>query len=330
MNFKTSFKLKLQQQKFDFDEQALLLFRYQAEHNPIYKDFLRYLNIQVDEIQFINQIPFLPIEFFKTQKVETGNFDAEVVFKSSGTTLQSRSQHFVASLAWYQLNSRIIFEQFYGSLTDYVVLALLPSYLEQGDSSLVAMVEYFITQTGQEQEGFYLHDHAALLRSIRDAKQKQKKVLLIGVSYALLDLAESVGGLEDFSGVIVMETGGMKGRRREMIREELHSQLKHGLGVDTIHSEYGMTELLSQGYSKGNGIFEAGSTMKILLRDLNDPLAIDGNLRSGGINVIDLGNIDSCAFIETKDIGKLYTDGSFEVLGRFDNSDIRGCNLMIG
>jgi hypothetical protein len=214
-------------------------------------------------------------------------------------------------------------------LQEYVVLALLPSYLQQGGSSLVAMVDHFIKRTGQVEEGFYLHDHQKLLQTLRQARQRGKRVLLIGVSYALLDLAGELQGLEDFSEVTVMETGGMKGRRREMIREELHAHLKAGFGVDNIHSEYGMTELLSQGYSKGEGIFRPGYTMRVLLRDLNDPFDIGPSHRSGGINVIDLANVDSCAFIETKDIGRMHEDNSFEVLGRFDNTDIRGCNLLV-
>jgi hypothetical protein len=329
MDFKTSFKKQLLQQEYNFDELALKLFNYQATHNNIYKAYLHYLGINPDAVKLLHDIPFLPIEFFKSQKVVTGQFEPEVVFTSSGTTQQHRSQHLLSSLEWYNLNAEILFEKFYGPLQDYVILALLPSYLEQGGSSLVAMVAHFIKQTRQQEQGFYLHDHNSLLQAIKNARQRNKKVLLIGVSYALLDWAEKLKGNENFTGCTIMETGGMKGRRREMIREELHDQLKKGFGVDTIHSEYGMTELLSQGYSKGDGIFWPGQTMKILLRDLNDPFDLKPGMRSGGINVVDLANIDSCAFIETKDIGRGQADGSFEVLGRFDNADIRGCNLMI-
>ncbi|MDX5346536.1 MAG: acyl transferase, partial [Hymenobacteraceae bacterium] len=239
-----------------------------------------------------------------------------------------RSRHFVADLGFYQKNAESIFERFYGKLTDFVILALLPSYLEQGGSSLVAMVQYFVERSGQEVEGFYLHNHRQLLQNIALAKKSGKKVLLIGVTYALLDLAEECQQV-DFSDVTIMETGGMKGRRREMIREELHEQLQHAFQVKAIHSEYGMTELLSQAYSFGKGIFHLPPQMQILLRDLNDPFDVSNKHRSGGINVIDLANVDSCAFIETKDIGKLHPDGTFEVLGRFDNSDIRGCNLLV-
>ncbi len=329
MDFKAQFKQQLLNQPTDFTQMALSLFRYQAIHNPVYSSYLQHLNVDPDKINNLEQIPFLPIEFFKQQMVATGGFEPEVTFLSSGTTQQARSKHYVADLGWYNAVTKHIFENFYGSLDQFVVLALLPSYLEQGGSSLVAMVDFFIKETGQQEEGFYLNNHSQLLQSIKSAKARGKKVLLIGVSYALLDWAEELKGKYDFSGVTIMETGGMKGRHREMVREELHSYLKKGFGVDAIHSEYGMTELLSQGYSKGDGIFYPGQTMRILLRDLNDPFDIGSHHRSGGINVIDLANIDSCAFIETKDIGKIHPDNAFEVLGRFDNSDIRGCNLMV-
>ncbi|MBC5774926.1 acyl transferase [Pontibacter sp. KCTC 32443] len=329
MDFKAQFKQQLHRQPVDFTQMALSLFRYQAENNPVYKAYLKHLHCQPDQINSLEQIPFLPIEFFKQQKVATGDFEPEITFLSSGTTQQTRSKHYIADLNWYNANTKYIFEHFYGPLEQYVVLALLPSYLEQGGSSLVAMVDYFVKQTRQHEEGFYLHNHSKLLQSITKARTRGKKVLLIGVSYALLNWAEKLKGKYDFSGVTIMETGGMKGRHREMVREELHSYLKQGFGVDAIHSEYGMTELLSQGYSMGEGLFKAGQTMQTLLRDLNDPFDIGSHHRSGGINVIDLANVDSCAFIETKDIGRQHEDGSFEVLGRFDNSDIRGCNLLV-
>lgn len=330
MNFKTQFINKMHHTGvIDFQEDALTLFNYQAAYNPLYKMFLGYLGIKPSHVKHLPEIPFLPIEFFKSHVVKTGEFEPEITFFSSGTTKMERSQHHVAEIDWYNSNSKRLFEQLYGPLSGYIVLALLPSYLEQGGSSLVAMVDYFIKETGQEEEGFYLRDHRKLLEVMHKSRETGKKVLLIGVSYALLDWAEELQGQEDFAGVIIMETGGMKGRRKEMIREELHARLMNGFGVETIHSEYGMTELLSQAYSKGNGIFEPGETMRILLRDLNDPFYKGEGLRSGGINVIDLANIDSCAFIETKDIGKMHPDGRFEVLGRFDNSDIRGCNLLI-
>lgn len=330
MNFKAQFVHKLHQAtEISFSELAMELYHYQAEHNPVYKLYLQNLGVAPQGVKELTEIPFLPIEFFKTHEVKTDSFEAEVVFLSSGTTKQNRSKHLLSDLGWYTHNTKLIFEHFYGPLQDYVVLALLPSYLEQGGSSLVAMVDYFIKQTGQQEQGFYLHEHNKLLETLKLARARGKKVLLIGVSYALLDWAHKLQGQEDFSQVIIMETGGMKGRHREMIREELHAHLKQGFGVTAIHSEYGMTELLSQGYSKGEGIFWPGYSMRILLRDLNDPFDIGPGHRSGGINVIDLANVDSCAFVETKDIGRMHEDGSFEVLGRFDNSDIRGCNLLI-
>ncbi|WP_299708280.1 acyl transferase [uncultured Pontibacter sp.] len=316
-------------QPFDFTETALALFRFQAEHNPVYRSYLQQFGKNTQKVSRLEEIPFLPIEFFKSHEVKTGDFEPEATFYSSGTTQMSRSQHLVASLDWYTQTTQRIFETFYGPLTGYVVLALLPSYLEQGGSSLVAMVDFFVKQSGQEEEGFYLRNHGQLLQTIKAVQQKGKKVLLIGVSYALLDWADELQGREDFSNVTIMETGGMKGRRREMIREELHDYLKRGFGMEAIHSEYGMTELLSQAYSMGDGLFHPGYTMRVLLRDLNDPFDIRPDMRSGGINVIDLANVDSCAFIETKDIGRMHQDGTFEVLGRFDNSDIRGCNLLI-
>lgn len=330
MDFKALHLQKLQtQQPFDFTETALALFRFQAAHCQVYEQYLQHLDCDPQGISRLQDIPFLPIEFFKTHAVKTGDFIPEATFYSSGTTQSTRSQHHVANLDLYLHTTQRIFEAIYGPLSEYVVLALLPSYLEQGGSSLVAMVDYFVQQTGQQEEGFYLRNHNQLLQSVKAAQHRGKKVLLIGVSYALLDWADELQGHEDFSHVTVMETGGMKGRRREMIREELHAYLKQGFGVEAIHSEYGMTELLSQAYAMGDGLFHPGYTMQVLLRDLNDPFTISPDLRSGGINVIDLANVDSCAFIETKDIGRMHENGTFEVLGRFDNSDIRGCNLLI-
>lgn len=316
-------------QSFGFEAVALEIFRFQAKANLVYKKYLQYLNVDPEAVFSLEKIPFLPIEFFKTQEIKTGAFEAETIFKSSGTTLQQRSRHLVADLSFYLHNAELIFRQFYGPLTDFVFLALLPSYLEQGESSLVAMVDHFINGSGQQEPGFFLDQFDVLKNAIKNARESGKKVMLFGVTYALLDLADNLGDA-DFSEVIIMETGGMKGRRKEMIREELHAVLKAAFKVPAIHSEYGMTELLSQAYSFGNGIFHTPKTMKILLRDMNDPFEINSNLRSGGINVIDLANIDSCCFIETKDIGKIHPDGTFEVLGRFDNSDIRGCNLLVG
>jgi hypothetical protein len=329
MNSKETFKNQIQNLRPDlFAEQALALFRFQARHNPVYRQYLAFLRVQPEKITHIYQIPFLPIEFFKSQQVKTGTFTPQVVYLSSGTTQSSRSRHYLPDDSFYKAHTRQIFEAFYGPLTDYVFLALLPSYLEQGQSSLVAMVDYFVAQSGQEVPGFYLHDLETLLRNIDQARHTGKQIVLFGVTYALLDLAEKVspGSLRE---VIIMETGGLKGRRKEMVRQELHAILQAAFGVSSIHSEYGMTELLSQAYSRGEGLFQAPVSLKVLLRDPNDPLTVSAAFKTGGINLIDLANVDSCAFLETKDIGRLHADGRFEVLGRFDNSDIRGCNLLV-
>lgn len=330
MAFPDIFKSKLGSlTPLQFNEAALELFRWQSAHNLLYQKYISFLGCQPSAVKTIAQIPFLPIEFFKEHKVVSHNFTPETVFLSSGTTQQNRSQHLVADVKFYKLHAQQLFEDTYGPLAGCVVLALLPSYLEQGNSSLVMMVDHFIKATGQTQPGFFLRNHGNLRAAIQEAKASGKKVFLFGVTYALLDLAEEIAPGEG-EGVIIFETGGMKGRRREMVREELHGVLTKAFGVETIHSEYGMTELLSQAYSPGNGIFWPSKTLHVLVRDVNDPLTVYAGPGSGGLNVIDLANVDSCAFIETKDLGKIHVDGSFEVLGRFDNSDIRGCNLLVG
>lgn len=341
----------------DFDELALETFRFQAEHNLVYKKYLQSLHIQVDNIKTIEQIPCLPIEFFKTQTVVTGRNPIKTIFESSGTTGQNTSCHHVADPDFYLQIAEQIFEKFYGKLSDFQILALLPSYLERTNSSLVYMVEHFIKKSNNPNSGFFLNDYESLAKvlkgeSRRDTEENEEgenginqltpnpqslnplipKTLLIGVTFGLLDFAESgedLSFLKDRNDLIVMETGGMKGRRKELLREEVHKILTEAFYVDSIHSEYGMTELLSQGYSSGEGVFELPVSMKILLRDVNDPFSYVQNARSGGINVIDLANIDSCCFIETKDLGTLIRGSEFKILGRFDNSDIRGCNLMI-
>jgi hypothetical protein len=337
----------------DFDALALEIFRYQAEHNLIYKKYLQHLHIQVDTINKIEKIPFLPIEFFKTQTVISGEDKTRITFESSGTTGQSTSQHHVQDPEFYVEIAEQIFERFYGKLSDFQIFALLPSYLERTNSSLVYMVEHFIKKSGNSNSGFYLDDYEALAKALRGDRRQEmggkgeiptllsvssqttKRILLIGVTFGLLDFAESginLTFLQNIDNLIVMETGGMKGRRKELLREEVHEILTKAFHVKSIHSEYGMTELLSQGYSKGEGIFELPVSMKIMLRDVNDPFHYISNSRSGGINVIDLANVDSCCFIETKDLGswELVTGSpKFKILGRFDNSDIRGCNLMV-
>jgi len=251
----------------------------------------------------------------------------EVTFTSSGTTGITTSSHFVTDVGWYAESFRSAFRLFYGDIEKYCILALLPSYLEREGSSLIYMADDLIKQSNNPDSGFFLYNHDELYHQLKKQQSGQKPTLLIGVTFALLDFIEHYK--LNFPELIVMETGGMKGRRKEMIREELHTTLCNGFGVDAIHSEYGMTELLSQAYSKGNGIFNCPPWMKIIARDTNDPMSLLNDDKAGGINVIDLANINSCSFIATQDLGKVYADNSFEVLGRFDNSDIRGCNLLI-
>lgn len=310
-----------------FDNVALQIFKYQAKNCKVYGNFINGLNIDVDAVQAVNQIPFLPIEFFKSQKVVSNDKPAEVTFTSSGTTGMITSRHIVTDVSWYTESFRAAFNLFYGDIKNYTIIALLPSYLEREGSSLIYMADDLIKQSQNPDSGFYLYNHDELFHQLKKQQEIQKPTLLIGVTFALLDFVEQYK--ISFPQLIVMETGGMKGRRKEMIREELHQQLCDGFGVDAIHSEYGMTELLSQAYSKGEGIFYCPPWMKIITRDTNDPLEVLQNNKTGGINVIDLANINSCSFIATQDLGKVYNDGSFEVLGRFDNSDIRGCNLLI-
>ena len=311
-----------------FDDIALQLFRFQAKDNPVYSSYLQHLHVDPFSIQSISQIPFLPISFFKTHSVVTGKWNQETVFTSSGTTGVATSKHFVHSLAFYQQHSEKLFQEIFGPLTDYHILALLPSYLEREGSSLVYMVDYFIRKSDSVHSGFYLHNTDALLKKIDEIKNGDRKLLLLGVSFALLDLADKEQ--IDLKKCVIMETGGMKGRRKELTREELHTILKRQFNVDRIHSEYGMTELLSQGYSGGEGIFTSPRTMKIFAKDINDPFFSLDHEKTGIMNVVDLANIHSCAFIETQDLGRTFQNGNFEVLGRIDNSDIRGCNLLVG
>jgi phenylacetate-coenzyme A ligase PaaK-like adenylate-forming protein len=310
-----------------FEKAALKVFRFQHENNLVYREFCNFLKIDVQKVKSLEQIPFLPIQFFKSHTVVSNTNIAEETFTSSGTTGMTTSKHFVTEISLYEESYRKGFSQFYGNIEDYVVLALLPSYLEREGSSLIYMVEDLIQMTNNPESGFYLHNHEELIEKLIRLDQSGQNVILIGVTYALLDLIEKY----DFQlkNTIIMETGGMKGMRKEMIREELHEQLCQGFGVTAIHSEYGMTELLSQAYSLGNGVFECPSWMQILVRDTEDALTYVSNGKTGGINVIDLANINSCSFIATQDLGKKKPNNSFEVLGRFDNSDIRGCNLMV-
>lgn len=304
------------------------IFRYQAAENQVYRNFIRALKINPAGVDTIEAIPFLPIDLFKTHTILCGsNTKPELVFTSSGTTGQIQSRHPVMDISLYEQSFRKGFELFYGDIQQYAVLALLPSYLEREGSSLIYMVDNLVKDSNNPVSGYFLYNHQDLYTTITQLQDQQKKVVLIGVTYALLDLIETYQ--LNFPELIVMETGGMKGKRKELIREELHQLLKAGFGVEKIHSEYGMTELLSQAYSLGDGIFNCPPWMKLKIRDTNDPFSYLENGRTGGINVIDLANVHSCSFIATQDLGKMYEDGSFEVLGRFDNSDIRGCNLLI-
>ncbi len=310
-----------------FEKTALKVFRFQYDNNAVYREFCDLVKQDKQSVKLLKQIPFLPIQFFKSHEVVSNSNKADTIFTSSGTTGTVTSRHLVTDVRLYEQSYRQAFSQFYGNIEDYTVLALLPSYLERQGSSLIHMVEDLIQLSNNKDSGFYLNDYDALVSKLLEQERDNKNVLLIGVTFALLDLIEKqIFKLEN---TIVMETGGMKGRRKEMIREELHEILTKGFGVKAIHSEYGMTELLSQAYSLGEGIFECPSWMQIHIRDTEDALTYIANGKTGGINVIDLANINSCSFISTQDLGKKHDNGSFEVLGRFDNSDIRGCNLMV-
>ena len=312
--------------KTEFETKCLEIFQFQYQNNHVYQRFCDYLNIEPERIKTIAQIPFLPIQFFKEHKVVSTLDNEEIIFTSSGTTGSVASKHYVTDLNQYEHSYLKGFESTYGPIENYCVLALLPSYLERDGSSLIYMVNDLIGKSKNPMSGFFLNELPKLESVLRELEAQKQKTLLIGVSFALLDFTEAYKlNLEH---TIVMETGGMKGRRKELIRKELHEQLKKGFGVAEIHSEYGMTELLSQAYSKGNGLFECPPWMKVLVRDTEDPISLLPLGKTGGINVIDLANVNSCSFIATQDLGKLYESGKFEVLGRFDHSDIRGCNLM--
>ena len=310
-----------------FEKIALKIFRFQYENNVVYREFCDFLKTNPQKVKSLEQIPFLPIQFFKSHNVVSNENPIQITFNSSGTTGMVTSKHLVTDVSLYEESYRSGFSQFYGNIEDYVVLALLPSYLEREGSSLIYMVEDLIQLSNNPDSGFYLHNHEELIEKLIALDNTGQNVILIGVTYALLDLIEKQKF--QLKNTIIMETGGMKGKRKEMIREELHKQLCEGFGVTAIHSEYGMTELLSQAYSLGNGIFECPAWMQILIRDTEDALTYIKDGKTGGINVIDLANINSCSFIATQDLGKKNPNNSFEVLGRFDNSDIRGCNLMV-
>lgn len=311
--------------KAGFLPRALSIFRYQYRENAVYRAFTDALGIHPDSVSRLEQIPFLPVRFFKSHKIVSGQSEPEIYFESSGTTGMVNSRHWIQNAGLYKESFTRGFKLVYGEPRKYCILGLLPSYLERGHSSLVYMVEELVRQSGHPQSGFYLHDYAQLQQTLQALEHTGQPTLLIGVTYALLDFAEQFP--QTLKHTFIMETGGMKGRRKEMIREEVHGQLMQAFGLNSIHSEYGMTELLSQAYSTGDGIFSYPPWMKIVLRDDEDPLTL---LESGKgvINVIDLANVHSCSFIATDDAGVLYPDGRFEVRGRVDGSDLRGCSLL--
>jgi phenylacetate-coenzyme A ligase PaaK-like adenylate-forming protein len=311
----------------DFLEVALEVFNYQYDRNAIYQNFITSLGKNRDAVKTLASMLFLPVEFFRNQKIVTGDLPVETVFESSRTNRVTTGKHFVNDLSLYEESFLNAFRLFYGDPEEYVITALLPSYTDREGSSLVYMADKLIKRSLHPLSGFYKENIGNLIHAVKKAKEEKQKILLLGVSFALLDLAEKQS--PDLSGVIVMETGGMKGRRKELTRSELHTILKERFNVTSIHSEYGMTELMSQAYSKGEGVFYCPPWMKVVIRDPQDPLSLYSETgRTGGINIIDLANVNSCSFIATGDLGKIHDDGGFEVLGRFDNSDIRGCNLL--
>ncbi len=319
-----------------FDRLALDVFRFQAAYNRIYADYLTHLRCDPEQVTALHEIPFLPVSFFKSHKIVTGpDAIAARVFESSGTTGSETSRHYVSDTDLYERLSVRIFERSYGPLPGFHILALLPSYLERNNSSLVYMVQHFMKLSGSPFSGFYLDDFEALNRKLAGIRQADdgRKILLIGVTFALLDWADyfekSAPAGEGLPDITVMETGGMKGRRREMLRREVHDLLGQKLGIGAVHSEYGMTEMVSQAYARKEGVFRYSDSMKVLIRDITDPFSIRTDGQTGGINIVDLGNLGSCSFIETSDIGRADAgSGTFEILGRLDNSDIRGCNLL--
>lgn len=311
----------------NFNEFALEIFHYQLKNNLVYNSFVKNLSVNIEAVKHFSQIPFLPIELFKSHEIKTGNFKPEIIFSSSGTSGQTTSKHFVKDIDLYKESFLKTFQLFFGNPDQYTILALLPAYLDREGSSLIFMVDELIKKSNNPASGFFLDNQNELFGILKRLKANNEKVILFGVSFALIDFA--IDFPIDFPELIIIETGGMKGRRKEMVREELHSILKKGFGVNRVYSEYGMTELLSQAYSTGEGMYSAPPWMKVLIRDMNDPLSLLPDGKTGGINIIDLANIYSCSFIATQDLGRINANEKFELLGRFDNSDARGCNLMI-
>ncbi len=313
--------------KASFDELALEVFAFQYHHNDLYKRFCLGLGRGPGVVREVSDIPFLPIECFKLHRLVSFSGEPELVFSSSGTTGSLHSRHYVASEHMYSRSFSKGFRYFYGDPSRYCLLALLPGYMERKDSSLVHMVNGLMQQGTHPHSGFYLNDLSGLANKLELLVQSGQEILLLGVSFALMDLADLYP--MPLKNTIVMETGGMKGQRPELVRDALHEHLKKAFGLNAIHSEYGMTELLSQAYSKGDGLFSCPPWMRVLIRESNDPLSYAAEGREGGINVIDLANLYSCSFIATQDLGRMHAGNRFEVLGRFDNSDTRGCNLMV-
>lgn len=310
----------------NFEDIALSLFQFQATHNPTYRSYIQGLDIDPNLVDTLEKIPYLPISFFKSHAIQTGDWMPMAEFKSSGTTGSSTSRHLIKDFQFYLSHSKRCFEFFFGDIRQYHFLALLPSYLERKGSSLVAMINHFIKESQSPFSGFYLHNYDQLLKDAKRLRSDARKTILWGVPFALLDIAEK--HRPDLSHCMIFETGGMKGRRREMTRAELHGILKESFRVREVFSEYGMTELLSQAYSLGNETFRCPPYMKVLTRDITDPFQVVVE-STGGINVVDLANFNSIAFIETEDLGKKSKNGSFEIVGRMDNSEVRGCNLLI-
>lgn len=310
-----------------FENIALELFHFQAVHNPVYRQYLANLRVDVQSIKQLDQVPFLPIRFFKSHDIRTGHWNPEITFTSSGTTSSATSRHSIRDLQFYLTHSQRCFEYFFGPIDKYHLLALLPSYLEREGSSLIAMIDHFIKQTRSDYSDFYLTDLERLLHQLELLKGDTKTTVLWGVTFALLDLAEE--HKVNLEHCMVFETGGMKGRRKEIVRGELHKILKNSFHIEDVFSEYGMTELLSQAYTKGETRFFCPPWMKVIAREITDPFETGLLNETGGINVIDLANRHSVAFIETEDLGRVFADGTFEVLGRADNSDVRGCNLLV-
>lgn len=311
----------------EFNDCALATFQYQAENVLVYQQYVQLLGVNPLDVHHYSQIPFLPVSVFKSKSIISAHQTPEIIFTSSGTTGMITSQHQVVKVDLYEESFNRCFEMCYGPVHDYCIIGLLPAYLERSGSSLVYMVDQLIKQSNHPDSGFYLNQYADLQQLLQQLKMQKQKTILIGVTFALLDMAENFS--VDFPELIVMETGGMKGRRKEIVREELHQILTNGFGVEKIHSEYGMTELLSQAYSKGDGLFNCPPWMRISIREINDPKQLVKDGVTGGVNIIDLVNYFSCSFISTQDLGKIHPDNQFEIVGRFDNADLRGCNLLV-